>query len=397
MTNFISRIGKNKAYLKIELMLHELESTKGEVISNDFFIQWKRGPQTEPSASYNFESGKIVVMSDKFERVSGFYQTKKEWSKKECIFQLMTMKKDKLKVVTETKVNMAEMIGSILAKKEVDMGKGYILKTQWNILPACPKLHAQLFKGLEAENQLAEAEGLIRRESSQLDLDSTKDSEGFIKEMSDLVDENTRLKAQLNAGPSDMPPKVENQMSYLVNLLADKDAEVQKLQSQSAKKDKEMQYLIELLKTQAHKSISVEEKSKKYMQELTYMGDLLKRSEAKFEAELQKSSKMLKEIQYLTDLLAKSEAKEAPPAKTASAQQPSGGNEVKLMAQIAYLADLLEKAEAKYSNAQTKPSNEVKMMKQIAYLTELLSQSESKAAPPSEDREKLVKEIDYLT
>jgi hypothetical protein len=40
-------------------------------------------------------------------------------------------------------------------------------------------------------------------------------------------------------------------MSYLVNLLADKDAELQKIKSQSAKKDKEMQYLISLLKTQA--------------------------------------------------------------------------------------------------------------------------------------------------
>jgi hypothetical protein len=97
-------------------------------------------------------------LNDKFERLSGFYQTKKEWSKKECTLQLMTMKKGKPKVVTETKFNMAEMIGSIQTTKEIDLGSGYLLRTQWNILPGCPKLHAQLFKGLEAEKQLEEAE-----------------------------------------------------------------------------------------------------------------------------------------------------------------------------------------------------------------------------------------------
>ena len=55
----------------------------------------------------------------------------------------MTMKKGKPKVLTEIKVNMAEMIGSIEAQKEVNLGNGYILQTQWNIL--------------EAEKQLEEA------------------------------------------------------------------------------------------------------------------------------------------------------------------------------------------------------------------------------------------------
>ena len=57
----------------------------------------------------------------------------------------MTMKKGKPKVLTEIKVNMAEMIGSIEAQKEVNLGNGYILQTQWNILP------------VEAEKQLEEA------------------------------------------------------------------------------------------------------------------------------------------------------------------------------------------------------------------------------------------------
>ena len=167
----------------------------------------------------------------------------------------MTMKKGKPKVVTETKVNMAEMIGEIQALKEIDLGKGYILRTQWNILPACPKLHAQLFKGLEAEKQLEEAEqsgGLIRQLSTDFSEDySAKESEAMIKEVNDLMDENKRLKQQVNSDTGEVSPKVQNQMSYLVNLLADKDAELQKIKSQSAKKDKEMQYLISLLKTQA--------------------------------------------------------------------------------------------------------------------------------------------------
>ena len=54
----------------------------------------------------------------------------------------MTMKKGKPKVLTEIKVNMAEMIGSIEAQKEVNLGNGYILQTQWNILPACPNEEA---------------------------------------------------------------------------------------------------------------------------------------------------------------------------------------------------------------------------------------------------------------
>ena len=106
----------------------------------------------------------------------------------------MTMKKGKPKVVTETKVNMAEMIGDIQALKEIDLGSGYILRTQWNILPACPKLHAQLFKGLEAEKQLEEAEqsgGIIRQPSIDFSEDySAKESEAMIKEVNDLMDEN---------------------------------------------------------------------------------------------------------------------------------------------------------------------------------------------------------------
>ena len=205
----------------------------------------------------------------------------------------MTMKKGKPKVLTEIKVNMAEMIGSIEAQKEVNLGNGYILQTQWNILPACPKLHAQLFKGLEAEKQLEEAEqngGIIRQLSTDFSEDySTKESEAMIKELNNVMDENKRLKKQVDSDTSEISPKIQNQMSYLVDLLAGKDAELQKIKSQSAKKDQEMQYLISLLKTQAQKSVSVEEKAKKYMSEITYVSDLLKRSEAKFEAELKKS------------------------------------------------------------------------------------------------------------
>ena len=101
-----------------------------------------------------------MTMTDKFERLSGFYQTKKEWNKKECTFQLMTMKKGKPKVVTETKFDMSALIGDIMITIIIDMGQGYMLHTKWNVLPACPKLHAALFAVMSAEeNREADANG----------------------------------------------------------------------------------------------------------------------------------------------------------------------------------------------------------------------------------------------
>lgn len=69
------------------------------------------------------------------------------------MFQLMAMKKGKAKVLTECKYNMSDLIGDINKKADIDLGKGFILKTQWNILPACPKLHAALFKNMQDEDE----------------------------------------------------------------------------------------------------------------------------------------------------------------------------------------------------------------------------------------------------
>lgn len=77
---------------------------------------------------------------------------------------------------------MSDLIGDIMIKKEIDLGKGYLLKTQWTIIPACPKLHAALFSKMEEENKDADANGL-HRDSSYVPSDATdetKESEGMI-------------------------------------------------------------------------------------------------------------------------------------------------------------------------------------------------------------------------
>jgi hypothetical protein len=57
--------------------------------------------------------------------------------------------KGKPKVVCETKYNMADLIGDINQTVSIKLGRGILLKTQWSILPACPKLHARLFQLME--------------------------------------------------------------------------------------------------------------------------------------------------------------------------------------------------------------------------------------------------------
>ena len=53
-------------------------------------------------------------------------------------------KKGNPQLISERKVDMSSFIGHYNAICEIDLGKGIILKTQWNIIPACPKLHEAL-------------------------------------------------------------------------------------------------------------------------------------------------------------------------------------------------------------------------------------------------------------
>jgi hypothetical protein len=72
MTNFLTRIGKSKVYLKIDLRLKEIEC-KGEPLGQEFYILWKRGPQSCNTEKYSFGGEKTIKLNDKFERLSGFY------------------------------------------------------------------------------------------------------------------------------------------------------------------------------------------------------------------------------------------------------------------------------------------------------------------------------------
>ena len=63
-------------------------------------------------------------------------------------------------MISERKVDMSSFIGHYDAKSTIDLGKGIILKTKWNILPACPKLHNALIskytKGEEVKNEVVD-------------------------------------------------------------------------------------------------------------------------------------------------------------------------------------------------------------------------------------------------
>jgi hypothetical protein len=90
-------------------------------------------------------------------------------------------KKGKPKLVTETKFNMSSLVGDINLTKDIDLGNGYTIKTLWNILPACPKLHAALFKNL-AEEEAAEDGNDLKKAESEVDNDySTAHSDSVVK------------------------------------------------------------------------------------------------------------------------------------------------------------------------------------------------------------------------
>ena len=84
-------------------------------------------------------------MTDEFEMITNFYYNQKDWTKQECFFRLMSYsKKGQPKLVSERKVDMSSFIGHYNAECEIDLGKGIVLKTSWNIVPACPKLHVAI-------------------------------------------------------------------------------------------------------------------------------------------------------------------------------------------------------------------------------------------------------------
>lgn len=63
-------------------------STNDTEIKEEFNICWRRGPQEDETAKYQFNGEKTLKMQDKFDRISGFYQNKKgEFQRKTCAFR----------------------------------------------------------------------------------------------------------------------------------------------------------------------------------------------------------------------------------------------------------------------------------------------------------------------
>jgi len=50
------------------------------------------------------------------------------------------------KLLTEKKVDLATLVGGRNEQFQLDLGKGFALGIRINIVPACPKRHAELFK-----------------------------------------------------------------------------------------------------------------------------------------------------------------------------------------------------------------------------------------------------------
>lgn len=95
--------------------------------------------------------------------ITNFYYTQKSWTKEECFFRLMSYsKKGQPKLICERKIDMSSFIGHYNAVCDIDLGKGIILKTSWNIIPACPKLHEALIS--KEKKQMAKKEESVKKE-----------------------------------------------------------------------------------------------------------------------------------------------------------------------------------------------------------------------------------------
>ena len=93
----------------------------------------------------------IIKLSEKFEKISSFYQTKKsnEWQPKNCIFRIITseyLEKKSTKILAEKKFDMSTCIDTDNNSFELDMGKGFSIEMRFKIRPACKNKDETLFK-----------------------------------------------------------------------------------------------------------------------------------------------------------------------------------------------------------------------------------------------------------
>ena len=98
-------------------------------------------------------------------------------------------KKGNPQLISERKVDMSSFIGHYNAVCEIDLGKGILLKTQWNIIPACPKLHKAM---ISIEKKRMETKKIVEEEGKQEEKWEVPGSQE--EEMEKLRKENEMLK-----------------------------------------------------------------------------------------------------------------------------------------------------------------------------------------------------------
>lgn len=139
MSKLFSRIGQSKTPMAISLQFLEVSSETET--TDEFNICWRRGPQEDETAKYQFEPGqKILKMTDKFDRISGFYQNKKgEFQRKTCAFRLRIGGKSHL-----SNFDLSSQVGNKNTSVEITLGK-LTVKVLFKIVPASRVTHAELF------------------------------------------------------------------------------------------------------------------------------------------------------------------------------------------------------------------------------------------------------------
>ena len=109
-------------------------------------------------------------MKESIERLQAFYHSKNkgEWKANQCLFRLVSYSSNgAAKPLTEKKVDLATLVGGRNEQFQLDLGKGFALGIRINIVPACPKRHAELFKQEASLGNVEVQEGGDDAEDSQ--------------------------------------------------------------------------------------------------------------------------------------------------------------------------------------------------------------------------------------
>jgi hypothetical protein len=124
-----------------------ISATKSESCKvTNFSVDWKRGPNTDSTSSYNFGEGasaRKVNLTENYQRVSGFYQNKAgKFQKKTAEFRLKAGKKE----IAKYSFDLATQMGNKNEPLVVSFAKvGIDIQVQFEIIPACRIAHKELF------------------------------------------------------------------------------------------------------------------------------------------------------------------------------------------------------------------------------------------------------------